>query len=348
MNRIIHEIFEQAGGDWMANALRRFAVANSPAVRAQMDLERRAGEIYRAAAGELGQRISATDPKEWEKVSQLRALRRRSTSLLRTSSAEMERLVRSAWREATRENLARIERFNRSMGDISGARFGALDSEDAQAMVRSVVRYMQDPINADAPLSDRVWGISSRAPREILRQTQLGLLLGENGQQIGQRVQQYLADPKGTSRQMGTIRALRTKARKARAEGDTKRAKRLFASARERQAALPAGQGPGVYRSPARNAMRLVRGEFKRAERQAAVQYAKARPWVGGIRWVLSRAHPEPDVCDGLVGVYTPETLPDVPHPNDLCSFLLVPKRRMKAENVQFSEPSKEFVALPA
>jgi hypothetical protein len=341
-------MIEQTSPDYMRRAIAHFKRASAPVARRQAALEQAAASIYREAAELLRQRIAATPPEEWEKTDRLRAMQRRATRLMQEAGRRLNLIARRSWRDATRENLNRIETVNRGTGDVRGARFGAVSPEEAEATVRDVVKYMQDPLNRKEPLSTSIWDAHKGAPAEIRRQLQLGLLLGENGQQMGQRVYQYLADPKGTSRQLGTVRALRTRARKARDAGEKDKAARLFQSAREKQATLPAGQGRGVYRSPARNAMRLVRGEFKAAERASTISYAKTHRWVGGIRWVLSRAHPEPDVCDPLVGVYTPSTLPEVPHPHCLCGFLLVPKRRIEEENLKFDSPPLEYAPLAA
>ena len=85
--------------------------------------------------------------------------------------------------------------------------------------------------------------------------------------------------------------------------------------------------GRGVYRSAWKNAMRVIRTETNNAFRKAQAEFGKKEPWVKGVRWVLSGAHPADDECDGYAsadeyglgaGVYPADALPDS-HPQCLC-----------------------------
>jgi hypothetical protein len=90
--------------------------------------------------------------------------------------------------------------------------------------------------------------------------------------------------------------------------------------------------GKGIYRSAWKNVLRLIRTETNRAFREALKQYTIGKEWVQGIKWTLSDAHPEFDICDfyanddsGLgPGIYTSETVPDS-HPHCICYLVLVP-----------------------
>lgn len=55
--------------------------------------------------------------------------------------------------------------------------------------------------------------------------------------------------------------------------------------------------GRGVYRSAWKNVQRVLRTESNRAFREAASIYAKDKIWAVGVRWTLSAAHPEWDIC---------------------------------------------------
>lgn len=50
--------------------------------------------------------------------------------------------------------------------------------------------------------------------------------------------------------------------------------------------------------SPMDNAMRLMRTEINRAHGEAYISGALAHPDAAGVRFLLSPAHPEPDICD--------------------------------------------------
>ena len=91
----------------------------------------------------------------------------------------------------------------------------------------------------------------------------------------------------------------------------------------------PGRAGMGSY--PAR---RLARTEVTRAHGQATLAAAAADPFTQGVKWNLSRRHPEADQCDdnaaanryGLgPGVYPPDRVPRYPsHPQDLCFLTAV------------------------
>lgn len=83
-------------------------------------------------------------------------------------------------------------------------------------------------------------------------------------------------------------------------------------------------------------AERIGRTEIRTAEHEAGVQLATESPVVAGVQWTLSARHPEVDICDDIAGtdwygmgegVFPPERVPGVPHPNDLCNrrHLLLP-----------------------
>ena len=76
------------------------------------------------------------------------------------------------------------------------------------------------------------------------------------------------------------------------------------------------------------NALRLARTEIANAYHEAEVMAANASPVVQGLKWNLSPAHGQYDVCDQLAtqdvyglgsGVYPPGNTPLCPHPNDMC-----------------------------
>jgi len=92
-------------------------------------------------------------------------------------------------------------------------------------------------------------------------------------------------------------------------------------------------------------ALRLARTEMTAAFGEGAIAAARVAPSYLGMKWVLSKSHPVPDICDTLAtthnfrlglgpGVYPPGDEPPYPaHPNCLC--VLVP----------IHEDPEEFVA---
>lgn len=80
-------------------------------------------------------------------------------------------------------------------------------------------------------------------------------------------------------------------------------------------------------------AMRLGRTEVLNAYHQTALRRYAQTPWVEKVKWNLSGSHPRPDQCNEYAtsgnlagaGIWTPEAVPDKPHPNCLCYVEPVP-----------------------
>lgn len=75
-------------------------------------------------------------------------------------------------------------------------------------------------------------------------------------------------------------------------------------------------------------AKRLARTEINNAYHRSQIASAQHKPWVIGVRWMLSSSHPKIDTCDALAGgnsagmqpgVYKPDDVPEKPHPQCMC-----------------------------
>ena len=97
--------------------------------------------------------------------------------------------------------------------------------------------------------------------------------------------------------------------------------------------------GRGVYRSAYKNVQRVLRTEANRAYRAGIQAYAGRVTWAGGIKWNLSAAHKDRDICDWLAsadnglgaGVYEVGNAPDSGHPHCLCYLTIIPKPEVLA-----------------
>lgn len=98
-------------------------------------------------------------------------------------------------------------------------------------------------------------------------------------------------------------------------------------------------------------ALRLARTEMTAAFGEGTIAAARVAPSYLGMKWVLSKSHPVPDICDTLStydsglgpGVYPPGNEPHLPaHPNCLCA--LVP---IHEEPEKFVEKLKRWVENP-
>lgn len=85
---------------------------------------------------------------------------------------------------------------------------------------------------------------------------------------------------------------------------------------------------PGTKGGVSYAAKRLARTELNNAFHTVQRESAEVNPFTLGVRWHLSRSHPQPDRCDELArghsknkerGVYLPGECPDKPHPQCLC-----------------------------
>lgn len=67
-------------------------------------------------------------------------------------------------------------------------------------------------------------------------------------------------------------------------------------------------------------ALRLGRTEVGNAAHTMNRLTARESKYIVGVEWHLSASHPRPDECDLLDGrVFKPKSVPDKPHPNDMC-----------------------------
>jgi hypothetical protein len=72
-------------------------------------------------------------------------------------------------------------------------------------------------------------------------------------------------------------------------------------------------------------ALRIARTEYTQSFMEGVYASGQVSPSYKGIKWLLSDAHPEPDVCDPMAGkVYKQGNEPAIPHPNCMCHQVAV------------------------
>lgn len=140
-------------------------------------------------------------------------------------------------------------------------------------------------------LSERIWDLTNRAEQDIKRTLASDIASGESSRDIADKIQ-----------------------------------KDVFT-----QGVDDVEGGPGVYRSPLKNALRLARTETNRAYTQATAAWADSKPWVKGIMPTLSPAHDQEDDCDDVVAGapddgYPPDEFADIipVHPHCMCFGVFV------------------------
>ena len=254
---------------------------------------------------------------------------------------EKSRLLRraiGATMDEFAEGTYRVARSARYQGAVLGvdltaraARQTALDlgietlawQADASGIGRDIVRVLDQNPMAGVPLRDSVWSAVGQTTTAVTNRINAGVLMGQSPDTISSEIKKYLLDPKGTAGERGVVRRLRTLARKARAAGETKEAKKLSRRAQQR-ARLLGNPGRGNYRSAHTNAMRVVRTHMIRAYQESAHEYGQRKRWVGAYYW-----YPNPKacpICVAMEGYYALDSCPVMPHPQCGCRVEQVSK----------------------
>ncbi len=110
--------------------------------------------------------------------------------------------------------------------------------------------------------SERIWEVTQRARLDMRRIVVNGIAQGKNPTVIAREVKRFISPQVTRAAELGT------------------------------------SAGPGVYRSPFRNALRVARTEANRAYSHASAEFAKDKPWIEGIQITLSPVHSATDICD--------------------------------------------------
>ena len=204
---------------------------------------------------------------------------------------------------------------NKEMDDLVKATFGKKLFESDR--FRAWTGHNEDAMNAfvnrtdkGMNLSDRVWQASRQLRDEMEVALTVGMGSGESAASMSRAVRQCLNDPdlmfrrfrykKGEDENGNPIYGKKWK-KKVIVDGKTKWIDY------DKDSYIPKGAGGhsrGVYRSAAKNAMRVARTETNMAYRRADYERWQKMDFVLGIRIELSNQHPIPDICDDMQGDY--------------------------------------------
>jgi len=162
-------------------------------------------------------------------------------------------------------------------------------------------------------LSKRVWRYTDQLKDEMEIAMTVSIGQGESASQISRLVRKYLNEPDKLFRRVRDE------------DGNLKLSK----------AAKDYRPGQGVYRSSAKNAMRLARSETNMAYRHADNERWKHLDFVLGQEIRLAHDHPEYDICDELQGRYPKDFVFGGWHPQCFCyhvAILLPPAEMLKMQ----------------
>lgn len=178
-------------------------------------------------------------------------------------------------------------------------------------------------------LSDRVW----KAVRQLRDEMEVAITVsigeGESARKMSQAVRKYLNDPDLM------FRRFRYKAGEEIVrddDGNEIGKKIIWGKKWKKRIRKPDGTygwidydrdayktGAGVYKSSAKNAMRVARTETNIAYRRADHERWQAMDFVLGQRVSMSKDHPKKDICDKLAGDYPKDFVFDGWHPQCFC-----------------------------
>ena len=259
--------------------------------------------IYRTAAGEISARIKAhAGPDGNLALAELQS----ALSQVNGTLADLERrknvLLQDGLARAAALGVKPYTAANGVQAVIDAAATITIPG-DALAFVRGFVA------NDGLQLSDRVWRIDQHARELVASRIQQAVIQGRSASEAAR---EFIA------RGLAVPAELRAKIGDAAAD-------QLAA-----QAGAALLKGPGA---PLENAKRLFRTEINRAHGEAYMKAGEGTPGFAGWRYLLSPAHPEPDICDLLSsqnlyglgsGVYPDRArCPWPAHPNTL-SFIVI------------------------
>lgn len=169
-------------------------------------------------------------------------------------------------------------------------------------------------------LSDKVWQYTGQYKQELEMALDIGIGDGKSAQALSREVRKYLRQPNMLFRKVRDKHGVLHLSKRAKAYHP----------------------GRGVYRSSAKNALRMVATETNIAYRSADYLNTKASPWIVGIRIVLSNNHtckdsqgvaqPFTDICDKLAGRYPKDFKFTGWHPNCRCHIEYIHKTDAEVE----------------
>lgn len=169
-------------------------------------------------------------------------------------------------------------------------------------------------------LSDKVWQYTGQYKQELEMALDIGIGEGKSAQELSREVRRYLKQPNMLFRKVRDKHGVLHLSKRAKAYHP----------------------GRGVYRSSAKNALRMVATETNIAYRSADYLNTKASPWIVGIRIVLSNNHtckdsqgvaqPFTDICDKLAGRYPKDFKFTGWHPNCRCHIEYIHKTDEEVE----------------
>ena len=270
------------------------AIARNRIRRASLILSQRKGidRLLRQLSSDLASMISSADEfsfRWWRRNETQAQLRQIMTAYVSGYRGNLFGAIETATGET-------VSLWEGATSEAMAARGFRLNRSFSQIPIAAMQEIFLRVGTDGLTLSNRVWNLGQQSLRQINRIIVNAISTGESAASTARTIRNFaksplsLADRKDLRKLRGTMR-------------------RLGSSLR--------------FRSE-----RLARTEIANAYHEANRRSATRSPIISGLKWNLSAAHPEQDICDSLAsandyglgaGVYPPSALPFLPHPHDLC-----------------------------
>lgn len=189
-------------------------------------------------------------------------------------------------------------------------------------------------------LSSRVWTTVRQLRDEMEIAMTVAIGQGKSAASMSRMVRQYLNDP--------DLMFRRFRYKDGNGEWQRKWKKRVWDEEKGKYRWIDYERddyktGRGVYKSSAKNAMRIARTETNMAYRRADHERWQRMDFVLGQDIQLSKRHPSPDICDDLKGRYPKDFIFDGWHPQCFCFVtpVLVDEDEMLKMNEAFMQGEK-------
>lgn len=282
---------------------RATAIAQQAVEGLDADMAQALIDLYQAAAADIAARIrSHAGGDDTVALQELRSLLGQVQDILQELTAERDHLLSTALQDAA-EWGARPYTGAVAAG-VPVTEVAVASSAAALQVSREALRFVQTFVAEDGlQLSDRIWRIDRSGRDRIVNALESAIIQGHSA---GQAAREFLAQ--GTA----VPADIANKLNAANAGAISRAAQEVMT-------------GTG---SPLDNAMRLFRTEINRAHGEAYMMGGEDHPDFAGWRFLLSPAHPAPDICDLLstqnlhglgAGVYPSRAkCPWPAHPNTL------------------------------
>lgn len=220
--------------------------------------------------------------------------------------------------------------------DLSNPKLNAITDRNKAAM-NAFFDRSENGLN----LSDRIWKTVRQLREEMEVAMTVAIGEGQSASQMSRKVREYLNDPDLMFRRFrykDEKGKWRRKWKKRIKDEKTGKYKWIDYDRDDYKT------GAGVYKSSAKNAMRVTRTETNIAYRRADHERWQQMDFVLGQKIQLSKNHPMRDICDKLQGIYPKDFVFDGWHPQCFCFVtpILVDEDEMEKMNEAFLD-GKEY-----